>query len=455
MAYLRKLCVLALFLLWTVYWEIAAVILDFQRMPLFLVAMAGLIVSVVKAENWPQWRGPTNNGISQEKNLPTQWSDSKNVAWKFRMPGEAGSTPIVYGDRIFLTSQDGEEVVAMCLTTSGKELWKKSLGPATPWARSDEGNGASPTPSTDGKIVYFFVGNGTFAALDFDGKEVWRFNAQERYGKFNIQFGIHSTPVLFGDRLYFQLFHSGSRETGKVGLVACIEKSTGKDVWKIDRPSDGTDENEHSYASAFLWNNGKDSYLVVHGNDYTTAHSLSDGKEIWRVGNLNPRQRYNRYLRFVASPVCTPNLIVIPSAKNGVVVGLHPGSPGEIKPGSERELWRMPKGTPDVPCPLVHDGLVYLCREDGDLICLDSKTGKQLYRQTTHNHRHRASPVYGDGKIYLSSRDGVVTVVKAGEEFQKLAENRLPDQLAASPAISGGRIYLRGFKYLWAIEEKK
>jgi outer membrane protein assembly factor BamB len=429
-------------------------------------------------DNWPQWRGPANDGICSEKDLPTEWSASKNIAWKLKLPGMGGSTPAIWGDRIFLTSEEGAEkserpkakdkrrpkrggsgeLVLLCISTSGKELWKKPLGPATPHARFDEGNGASPSPSTDGKYVYVFVGNGAVAAFDFSGKEIWRFDAQKRYGRFAIAFGLHSTPVLYGDRLYFQLIHSGGKKTGdgKPAWVVAIDKATGNEVWKVIRNSDGVDENEHSYASAFLWKKGKDAYLVVHGNDYATAHSLEDGKELWRVGDLNPKDdRYNTTLRFVASPVCTPDLIVIPSAKNGPVVGVKPDARGQVMAGSKYELWRRDHNTPDVPSPLVHDGLVYLAREGGGLLVLEAKTGKEVYNKPTHSHRHRASPVYADGKIYLTARDGTTCVVQAGREFKLLAKNKLPDQTAASPAISNGKIYIRGFDYLWAIEAPK
>jgi outer membrane protein assembly factor BamB len=420
-----------------------------------------IFVGHARAENWPQWRGPENIGVSTEKGLPTRWSATENIAWKFTLPGKGSSTPAVWGDRIFLTCQDGQDVVGLCINTAGKELWKCSLGPADRIGRGlpgrgDEGNVASGSPSTDGNHVYFFAGNGEFAAFDFAGKEVWRFNAQERYGSFRIQFGVHTTPVLFRDRLYIQLVHSGVPRTdkGKEAVVAAIDKATGKEVWKIARSSEGTAENEHSYASAFVWCNGKEAYLVVHGNDYATAHSLQDGKEIWRVGDLNPKGRYNYTLRFVASPVCTPELIVIPSAKRGPVVGLKPDASGLVMAGSKHEQWRIKQNTPDVPCPLVYGGLVYLGRENGDLLVLDSKTGKQVYSQPTHDHKHRASPVYADGKVYLLARDGVASVVQAGPKFKLLATNKLPDQTAASPAVSGGRIYIRGYQYLWAIEEK-
>src|SRR5262249_36555428 len=142
---------------------------------------------------------------------------------------------------------------------------------------------------------------------------------------------------------------------------------------------------------------------------------------------------------------------VVPSAKRGPVVGLRPDARGLVVPGSPYERWRLPANTPDVSCPLVHDGLVYLCREDGFLICLKSETGKQLYGERIHSGRYRASPVYGDGKVYLTARDGTVTVVRAGPKFEVLAVNKLPDEMSASPAVADGRIYLRGFTTLYAV----
>ena len=403
--------------------------------------------SAVHADNWPQWRGLHNDGISKETNLPIKWSASDNVAWKLPLPGMGGSTPIVWGERLFLTCEDGRDLVLLCVSTEGKQLWKRKVGSGRFRARTDEGNLASPSPSTDGKCVYAFVGSGDFACFDFDGKEIWKFNAQKRYGKFDIQFGMHSTPVLYGDRLYFQLIHSGGAR------VVAVDKTDGNTVWEVARKSDGTDENEHSYASPVLWSKGKDAYLVTHGNDYAVAFGLKDGSEIWRLGDLNPRKRYNRTLRFVASPVATPDLIVVPSAKNGPVVGIKPDARGLVMAGSKYQQWRRSSNTPDVPSPLVHDGIVYLCRENGILLCLDGQTGEELYAKRLHAARYRASPVYAGGNVYLTARDGVVTVVKAGRAFEKVAENRLSDhtRMSASPAVAKGRIYLRSFEALYAI----
>jgi outer membrane protein assembly factor BamB len=397
-----------------------------------------------QAENWPQWRGPDYDGISHETNLPTTWSESSNILWKLEMPGMGGSTPAVWDNHIFLTSQDGDNLVIVCASTDGKLLWKRQLGTNRP-IRGDEGNGASPSPSTDGKHVCVFVGSGQLACFDFQGNELWKFNAQDRYGRFQTQHGMHTTPLLYQGRLYLQLIHSGG------AWVIALDPATGKEIWKVPRKSDGYAENEHSYASPCLWHHGADAYLITHGNDYAIAHRLTDGSEIWRVGDLNPKENYRPDLRFVASPVATSDLIVVPTAKSGAVVALRPDATGMVTPGTPSELWRMERNSPDVPSPLVVNGLVYLCRETGVLMCVDAKTGKVLYSQRTHTERHRASPVYGDGKVYLTARDGVVTVLKAGPTYNVLATNRLEDHFTASPAISHGRIYLRGFDSLYAI----
>jgi outer membrane protein assembly factor BamB len=426
--------------------------LELTRMSRLFALGAFLVLSFpALADNWPQWRGPQNDGVSPAKNVPVKWSDTENVAWKLALPGRAGSTPCVWSDRIFLTStvEGSTDLIAMCVRTDGNPLWKYTLGTGAVQARADEGDGASASPSTDGKHVWFFVGTGELACVDWNGKEVWKFNCQTRYGKFRIQFGMHITPVLFDGRLYLMFLHDGGQQ------VICLDAATGTEVWKVNRPSDGKAECLHSYASPFVWTDGKDAYLVTHGNDYTIAHDLKDGKERWRLGGLNPKDRYNRTLRFVASPACSPDLIVVPTAKNGAVVAVRPtAAKGEFAAGSEFEQWRRPKGTPDVPCPLVAEGLVYLVGESGSLTCIDAKTGETKYEQKLRQFRHRASPVYADGKVFATARDGVTYVVKAGPTFELLATNRLGEDVTASPVILDGRVYIRGFKNLYAVGAK-
>lgn len=403
------------------------------------------------ADNWPQWRGPTGDGVSKATKVPTSWSDTKNVLWSVPLPGMGGSTPVIWGEKLFLTTENEDQTLSLlCMSiVDGKQLWSKLLTTKQgSRARGSEGNAASASPCTDGKYVYVFVGTGEFACFDLDGKEIWKFDTQERYGKFNIQFGVSSTPVLHQGKLFWQLLHTSGQ------WVICLNAADGKDNWKIERPSDGNTENLHSYASPQLWKKGEDAYLVVHGNDYTTAHDLKDGHEIWRLTGLNPKETYNKFLRFVASPVVTPELIIVPTAKNGPVVAVKPSAQGTFGAASPYEQWRRLRDTPDVPCPLLVDGLVYLCTESGVFLCIDAVTGKEYYKERIYSKPYRASPVYADSHIYCTARDGTITVLQAGKEFKTISVNKLPDTITASPVVCDSKIYLRGFEKLYCIGTK-
>ncbi len=422
-----------------------------MKSQILLVCLAiGLAVHHSRAENWPQWRGPHNDGHSAETGLPTKWDEKTNIVWKTPLPGMGASTPCIWGDKIFITTQEGSNQFVKCIGTDGKPKWSEKLGSTRGRLyRNDEGNDASASCSTDGKLVFAFAGSGNLVAFDFDGKKVWGFDAQEKYGKFDIQFGIHQTPVLFKDRLYLSLLHRNAQ------LLVALEAATGKEIWKHSRKSDGRGESPDVYASPFIWTKGEDALLISHGNDYCTAHKLDSGDEVWRVTELNPKANYNGAWRAVSSPLVTANMIVVPSCKGGVTVAVDPSkASGTIDPGNSAEIWRLPKNTPDVPSPLLVGDHVYIMGERGVLSCYEAKTGKNIYSEKVTNMRHRANPLHADGKIYLTGRDGVVVVVKPGPNFEILATNKLPDTFTASPAVSGGRIYLRGFQYLWAIGTK-
>ena len=416
--------------------------------------LALLTALPVFAENWPQWRGPKNDGHSSEKGLPSKWAAEENVIWKAPLPGPGASTPAIWGDKLFLTAQEGENLVLICIGTDGKEKWKRPVGAGVGKYRGDEGNMASASCTTDGKRVYAFVGSGTVGAYEPDtGKPIWEFNVQDKYGKFQIQFGAHWTPVLHKDRLYLMVIHRGAR------FLLALDAATGVPLWKVERKSDSPPgvESPDVYASPFIWEGANGAALLIaHGDDYCTAHKLEDGSEVWRVVGLNPKDKYNRAWRGVSSPLVTADLIVVPSCKNGVTVGVKPdGAKGEIAPGNSAELWRLPKGTPDVPSPVRVGDIVYIMRENGLLMAHEATTGKLIYEEKVTNERHRANPVVADGKLYLVGREGTMPVVKAGKEFDLVAKNKLPDTFTSSPAISNGRIYLRGWNYLWAIGEKK
>jgi outer membrane protein assembly factor BamB len=406
--------------------------------------------TAVLADNWPGWRGPEHTGVSKETALPTTWSETKNIAWKLPMPGLGGGTPAVWGDRLFVTSSDGPDLVLLCINTAGKELWRRQVGKVGKASiKYDEGNEASPSPSTDGKYVWAMCGTGDFACFDFDGKEIWKYNIQQRYGKYQIQHGIHTTPLLYEDRLYLALQHA------KGHWLIAVDKTTGNDMWKFERKTDAIGESLEAYTSPCLWRNGKDAYIVVNGSDYATAHSLKDGSEIWRLGDLNPKSKYQTSFRIIASPTASADVIVVPTARAQLMVAIKPDAKGMITANSAAELWRRPKGSPDVTTPLIHDGLLYVCSDQTKfLACWDAKTGKEFYNERLPDSRYRASLVLGDGKLYVTGRDnGTFLVVKAGQKYELLATNKLNDFFTASPAIADGRLYLRGFKSLYAIEQ--
>ncbi len=424
--------------------------------PAVLMVLLAGSARPVQAENWPEWRGPRGNSVSTETGLPLRWSRTENVAWRTPLPGPGGATPIVWDDRIFLTSAQGEDLVLICLNTDGKILWKRTVSTGNKIARGDEGNSASPSPVTDGKHVWAFFGTGDLACFDFEGNEVWKFNVQDRYGKFAIQFGMTSTPILHERHLYLQLLHGSMGGDYIVGKVIRLEAATGQDVWVRDRPTGAIAENRHSYASPVLSKEGGRPVLVTHGQDHTIAFDLESGQEVWRLGGLNGpteinKTPFDRTLRFVASPTVAEGLVVVPTAKKGPAVAVSLSeAQGEVQPTGPAIRWVNDK-TPDVSCPLIVDGLVYLCRPDGKLFVVDARTGEELYYERTYGHQHRASPLYLDGHIVLTARDGHFTVVKAGRTFEIVAENEIGEAITASPVVSNGTLYLRSFDALYAI----
>jgi outer membrane protein assembly factor BamB len=231
--------------------------------------------------------------------------------------------------------------------------------------------------------------------------------------------------------------------------IVALDAMSGKERWRRPRESDAEHESRHSYASPILYRGPERPLLLVHGGDIISAHRLDDGEEVWRCGSLNPRENYNRFLRFVASPVAKPGLVVVPSAKGNPILGVRPDGKGDVT--ASHVAWRRGRDTTDVPTPALHDGLVYMLRENGVLLCLDEKSGEEVYLKRLHTSRQRASPVVADGKVYCAARDGVVYVVRAGREFELLAENDLGEPIASTPAIAGGRLYLRTFNALYAV----
>lgn len=413
-----------------------------------------LVSAVARGENWPQWRGQGHDGKSTESRSPLRWDRQNNVLWRLALPGPAGSTPVIWKDKIFLTTVDESgSLLLMCVGTDGRARWRQVLDVGNRSVRGDEGNSASNSPSTDGEHVWAMVATGVIGCYTVDGREEWKFNVADRYGKLNIQFGMVSTPLLDKGRLYLQLIHGDGRDATNEARVVCLDAKSGNEIWNRPRITGATQENEHSYASPIIYRDAEREYLITHGGDYTVAHDLRDGHEIWRYC-LNPHgDSYHPTLRFVASPVAGEGMMVIPSAKNGPVVAIRADAQGDIAKHGEAVLWRLDRGTPDVPSPLIHDKLVYLCRENGVLVCVDGATGEIVYEKRLFSDRYRASPLYANGYLYMVARRGVVSVVRAGREFDLVAEIHMEEPMSSSPVIADGKLYLRTFDSLYAIGE--
>ncbi len=434
-----------------------------MRFTFTFLSMAILLSTTANAENWPQWRGAKSDGISTEKNIPTKWTKSENIAWRTPMPGQAGATPCIWDNRIYATSSEGSDLVLLCLnTTDGNILWKKKVGTGNKDARSGEGNSASPSPSTDGKHVWVFFSTGALGCYTKDGEEVWKFDVGDRFGKLDIQFGMTSTPVLDGDSLYLQLIHGrmNREDQSRTGKVIKLDKLTGKTVWEVDRVTDAQFECKHSYASPFLYDGKNAKFLIAHGADCTTGHDLGTGKEIWRFGMLNGPTQLNSKpndptFRFVASPSVVPesDMIIIPTAKAGPAIAIKASElKGDSSEKSTAVAWNLPK-TPDVSIPLVVNGLVYLLNKDGILQCVELATGKEVYSNRTYTGQHRTSPMYADGHIYFGSNDGHFTVVKAGRDFEIVSTIDMGEAITASAIVSNGTLYIRSYEALYAIKK--
>jgi outer membrane protein assembly factor BamB len=395
------------------------------------------------ADNWPQWRGPNLNGISNEKNLPLRWTTTENIVWKLAMPSRTGATPIIWGNRVFLNVADGDDLQLWCVDKAkGMPIWKKPL--ATGNYKINKQNMSSPSPVTDGQRVYVMTGVGVFKAFDFDGKELWARDLQKEYGKFGLNWGYASSPLLYEDSLYVQVLHG--MKTHDPSYVMRINKNTGKNVWRIIRPTDAIRESPDSYTTPALLKYGGRTEIVITGGDAVTGHDPATGAELWRGTGFN-RSKDPNY-RIIASPVVFDGVIYAPTRVKPLIA-FRAGGHGDIS--QSHKLFEFVNG-PDVPTPVTDGKYFYSVNDRGIIWCLDAKTGAEIWGgQRIKPAIYSSSPVLADGKIYISNEDGLTTVIKAGPKFEVLAENDLGDYTLSSPAISDGRIYLRTAQFLYAV----
>ena len=406
-----------------------------------------LVIGFGWAENWPQWRGPSLDGTSAEKGLPTKWSTEEGVTWKLSLPGRSGATPIVWNDHVFLNVADGDDLQLWDVDrATGKLRWKQKLADGN--YKINKQNMSSPSPVTDGKTVFVMTGVGIFKAFDFAGKELWTRDLQKEYGKFGLNWGYASSPLLWDGALYVQVLHG--MKTDDPSYLLRIDPKSGKTLVRSERATNAVVESPDSYTTPQIWKDGKQEELIITGGDVVTGHDPSTLKELWRANVLNPGN--NPMNRIIASAVVKDGLIYCPTRVKPLTA-LRPGGRGDVT--ATHVVWQNPNG-PDVPSPVTDGKYLFVTNDRGILWCLDAKTGKEIWGgQRIKAAIYSASPVLADGKLYVTSEDGLVTVVKAGPTFEVLAENDMKEYTLSSPAISDGQIFIRTAGALYAIGARR
>jgi outer membrane protein assembly factor BamB len=407
------------------------------------------VVARIAADNWPQWRGPDLNGVSREKGLPIKWSPTENIAWKLLLPSRSGATPIIWNDYIFLNVALQEatgDLELWCVDrNTGEVLWKKPLSGGNNMQRKQ--NMSSPSPVTDGTTVWVMTGTGILKAFDFKGTELWARDIQKEYGRFGLNWGYASSPLLHRGALYVQVLHG--MKTDDPSYILKIDGKSGKTIWRVDRPTDALLESPDSYTTPALAEHDGTAEIVVSGGDVVTGHDLETGKELWRAQGLNPTK--DRNYRIIASPVVAGGVIVAPTRQRPMLA-LKPGGRGDVT--TTHKLWEFNNG-PDVPTPASDGTHLYVVNDGGVVFCLDLKTGRPIYGpERLKSGTYSASPVLADGRLYVTSEEGVTSVYSAGPKFEILAENVMDEYTLSSVAISKSQIFLRTAEHLYAIGRK-
>ena len=408
-----------------------------------VIALATL--SICNAEEWPGWRGPRGDGTSQEKGLPLTWSPKENIRWKTPIPGKGHSSPIVWGNRVFVTTclEDRGQRVLMCLDRrDGTILWQRVVLTAKLEQKHALNSYASATPVTDGKhvwVAFLAYPDMEVACYDFDGQQIW----MRSPGKLLSKHGFCSSPILHKDMVIL----NGDQDA-EAYLIA-LDKETGAERWRIDRPN-----RTRSYCTPILIH-AKDqpnvTQLVLSGSKCVTGYDADTGKLLWIIDG--PTEQY------VASLVYLDDVLFLTTGfPEYHLMGINPDGRGNIT-GSKYVRWHIPhevnrvrnnSGASYVPSPIAANGHFYVVSDTGYLSCLTTQTGERLWKEKLARHVS-TSPVLADGHLYLLDDDGITYVLKADAKPAILHKNKLDEECYASPAVGHGQIFIRALHNLYCI----
>jgi outer membrane protein assembly factor BamB len=433
-----------------------------------LMMSCAILISAgrIFAQDWPGWRGD-GRGISPEKNLPLKWSEDEGIKWKTPIPGAGHSSPIVWGNRVFVTTAVAEDpnvetfrggvyiggdrrkpdkseyaYYVICLDADqGNVLWSKAVAKQSPRTRRHTKNTyASETPVTDGKYVFASFGSAGLYGVDFEGSMIW--NRDLGLMRRRAGWGTGSSPVLFRNTVIVNC------DSDDDSYIAAFEKATGDPIWRTER-----DEGA-SWGTPFLFEAGGRTTVVTNASRRMRGYDAATGKLLWECAGGS--------ITSVPSPVAAQGLVFISSGHNlfgrRPIVAVRPEASGNITPArgqsqSDGVAWLHRLGGPYVTSPIAIGEYLYVPLDKGSLTCYEARTGKAVYKKQKLGARNTitASPIAGDGKIYVQTEGGECYVVKPGPEFEILAVNKLDEVFCASPAVSAGKIFLRGRKHLYCI----
>lgn len=423
---------------------------NFLRKIVALCVVSLYLTGWASAQNWPQWRGPEGNGIAGPGEYPGRFDAQDHLLWKTKLPGAGGSTPLVWEDRIILTSgvgegEEGEDGV-LCYDWKGQLLWEVTLGKQIP-GKHPRGSGSSPSAVTDGERIFVLFKTTTLAALDFDGRVLWKINLRETYGEITFWWDFGTSPVLAGGNLVVAIMHEGA------SYLLALDTSTGKEVWKTDRTYTCSPETAQSYTTPLVVKQGNKQTLVIWGADHLTGHDVKTGKRIWSYSGFNPGNK--QYWRTIASPVVSDGLAVVPFGRGRHLAGMRLPEKGNLT--SEDWLWELSGTGTDVATPVARDGKVYVLGFGGKLWCLNLHTGEELWQTSLPNAKGMfySSPTLAGNRLYMTSDEGSVFVVEASETgITVLTHVEYEDHFVATPVLVQDKLLLRGTNYLYCIAKQ-
>jgi outer membrane protein assembly factor BamB len=430
-----------------------------------LVILMGLVLLTqsTHAANWPQWRGPHFNGSTEESNLPLQWSKTDNLAWKRDLPGSSAATPIVWNDKVLISTTDDadETLLAMCLDRkTGHTIWSSKV--ATGLKRDSRSNYASPSPVTNGKQAIFFYGNGELVVFDMDGNKLWGTNIQKRWGDFFFQWTFSSTPLLYGNTLYLQVLQrdvpvhgKGFSDRPNESYIAAFDPANGDLKWKITRPSKAQAESLESFTTPMPYTHDGRTEILILGGDDITGHDPATGRELWRWGTWNP-SRIGHW-RLVPSPVAGDGIALACAPKRDPIYAVKLGGNGTLTDDALAWVSRDDRSlSSDVPTPaFAHGDFFILSDVRGALSRVESKTGKIKWStELPGRSKYEASPTVADGKVYIMNFAAEVVVLDAetGEiKFNIPMGERGDDMTRSAIAVSHGNLFIRTNSKLYCI----